>query len=282
VAYACHQEIEFAFVQDPLVPAVSVVIPCYGQADYLADAVTSVVGQTFTDWEIVIVDDGSPDDVARVASDLIAAHPQHRIRLLRQPNAGVAAARNAAIETSKGRYILPLDADDEVDPTMLAKTTSLLEGDRRIAIAYTDVQQFGEGGELIQAAEYDPARLPEANQLSYCSLYRREVWEATGGYSPNMTWGHEDWDFWVGAAECGYRARRIPEPLLRYRIRPGTRYADALTHDAEMRRQMRLNHPATYSPSRRLARWLRVVPGTFVRRVSRRLRRMGRTPSSAA
>jgi hypothetical protein len=282
VPNACHQEIEFRFVQDPSIPTVSIVIPCYRQAEYLPDAVASVVAQTFADWEIVIVDDGSPDDTAAVAAELIAGHPEHRIRVVRQDNLGLPGARNAGISISKGRYVLPLDADDAIEPTMLEKSVGLLDSDRSVAIAYTDLQQFGGGHELVRAAEFDPVRLPEANHLSYCSLYRREVWEATGGYDPGMIWGYEDWDVWVGASERGYRARRIAEPLFQYRIRAGSMYADALAHDAELRRRMRRNHPATYRPTRRLARWVRVVPGALVRRAARRLRRLGRAPDGVA
>ena len=278
VANACHQELEFAFTQRTDVPTVSVVIPCYRQAEYLPDAVASVVGQTFADWEIVIVDDGSPDDTALVASGLIAKHPDRRIRVHRQANSGLAGARNAGIEGAKGRYVLPLDADDRIEPRMIETTVGALEGDPTIAIAYTDLQRFGEAGELIRAAEFDPSRLPEANHLSYCSLYRREVWEAVGGYNSNMVWGYEDWDFWVGAAEKGYRARRVAEPLFLYRVRSNSMYSTTLQHDAELRRQMRLNHPATYRASRRLVRWLRVVPQRVAGRASRRLRQVLHAP----
>jgi hypothetical protein len=278
VANACHQELEFAFTQRSDVPTVSVVIPCYEQAEYLPEAVASVVDQTFTDWELIIVDDGSPDETALVASGLIAKYPDNRIRVHRQANAGLASARNAGIGSTKGRYVLPLDADDRIDPRMLEATVGVLERDPTIAIAYTDLQQFGEGGELIRAAEFDQSRLPEANHLSYCSLYRREVWEAVSGYNSNMLWGYEDWDFWVGAAEKGYRASRVPEPLFQYRVRPDSMYSTTLQHAVELRRQMRLNHPATYRTSRRLGRWLRVVPRDSARRVRHRFQRALQAP----
>ncbi len=270
VPNACHQALDFFFLRRSDVPAVSVVIPCHGQTVCLPEAVASVVAQTFTDWELIIVDDGSPDDTSRVASDLIAAHPEHRIRLLRQANAGLPAARNAGILGAKGRYILPLDADDMIAPSMLERTVAALENEPNIAIVCTDQMQFGDAHKIIRIGSIDPRTIPERNQFGYCSLFRREVWEAVGGYNPNMAWGYEDWDYWVGAVEHGYRVHHIPEPLCHYRMRLATRHSDAILHDAALRKQIKLNHPDTYRRSRRASRWIRALPhrvGSRVRRI---------------
>ncbi len=257
-------------VVDAAVPVVSIVIPCYEQAAYLPDAVDSVIAQTFTDWELVIVDDGSLDDTGAVAAALIADNPDRRIRLVRQANGGVSSARNAGISVSKGRYVLPLDADDVVEPNMLAATVRLLESRREIGIAYTDLRTFGAADTVFRTPEFNAFTLPAANEFAYCSLYRREIWEAVGGYNPNMVHGNEDWDFWIGAVECGYRAARVPELLFAYRLRPGTRSSLALEHDAMLRRQLRANHPRLYRPWLRLARWSLRLAGR-VRRLLRRL-----------
>ena len=255
VARAAHEELPFVFTQRTDVPAISVIIPCYKQAEFLPEAVESVIAQTFTDWEIVIVDDGSPDATGQVADTLARQNPTKRIRVVRQANAGVARARNAGIEIARGTCILPLDADDRIEPTMLERTRRLLEEQPGVAIAYTDVRMVGDDNGVVHAGEFNPTILPIANHLSYCSLYRREVWEAVAGYNPNMVVGYEDWDFWVGAVECGYVGRRIPEPLFEYRVRSATRTADAIAHNSELRRQIRLNHPSLYRWDRRLRRW---------------------------
>jgi glycosyltransferase involved in cell wall biosynthesis len=273
VANAAHEVVDFDYTRRPDIPTVSVIIPCYGQAQYLPAAVASVVAQTFDDWELVVVDDGSPDDTAQVAERLINRHVGRRIRLLRGPNQGLSRARNTGIEAARGRYILPLDADDEVAPTMLESTVDVLERDPSIAAVYTDLQQFGEGDHLIRAADFNPNTLPDANHLSYCSLYRREVWEAVGGYNPNMKWGYEDWDFWLGVVEKGYQARRIPQPLFRYRIRATGMYAGAVEHDSELRRQMTVNHPMMYRRSERLKRRFRLQLRAIVARLRRGVRR---------
>jgi len=133
-----------------------------------------------------------------------------------------------------------------LEPAMLERAVGLLEREPGVAIVYTDLRQFGGGAAVVQAQEFDASRLPDGNQLNYCSLYRREVWDAVGGYNPNMRHGYEDWDFWIGAAERGYVARRIPEILFRYRVRANGMYASALRHDIELRTQIRANHPGSF------------------------------------
>jgi glycosyltransferase involved in cell wall biosynthesis len=231
---------------------VSVVIPCHGQARYLAEAVESVVGQTFADWEIVIVDDGSPDDTADVAGTLIAAHPDRRIRLLRQANQGTPGARNAGIAASSGRYILPLDADDVLLPAMLERTVSLLEAEPALAIAYTDYRRFGSETGDVATGPWTMAALSYSCPLSSTTLYRREVWDAVGGYNTNMHHGYEDWDFWIGAAERGFLGRRIAAPLWLYRKAPQSRNVAAIGREPEILEQIRRNHPAVFTPRRRL------------------------------
>jgi glycosyltransferase involved in cell wall biosynthesis len=246
----CHQEVELPLTRsgEPT-PAISVIIPCYKQAEYLREAVESVVAQTFTDWELVVVDDGSPDATAATAEAIIAAHPGRAIRLLRKPNGGVSEARNAGIRMARGAYILPLDADDIIRPTMLEKTVRLLDSDPGIAIAYTDITHFGAVDRTIQAGEFDAAKIPNNNQLNCCSLYRREVWEQSGGYR-SLHWGYEDWDFWVGCAAAGFRAARVPEPLLLYRVKDASRDTVAVSRDGELRARIVLNHPQLYSSTR--------------------------------
>jgi glycosyltransferase involved in cell wall biosynthesis len=248
-------------------PKVSVVIPCYGQARYLPEAVASVVAQTFTDWEIVIVDDGSPDETATVAAALIAQHAPARIRLVRQTNGGVARARNAGIATSQGRFILPLDADNRLEPEFLAATVAVLEADPSIAIAYTDYRLFEGASDVKLRPEWELDRLCDWNYIENTSLFRREAWVASGGYNANMVEGLEDWDFWLSCAEHGYIGQHVPEVLFSYRQRPGSRNEQALLHLDTLRRRIRANHPSLFSPTRRLRRLARRLRVRFLGRV---------------
>jgi glycosyltransferase involved in cell wall biosynthesis len=223
------------------------VVPCYKQAEFLPEAIGSVVAQTFTDWELIIVDDGSPDDTVDFAEKLIAMYPNRSIRFLRKPNGGVSDARNAGIAVARGAYILPLDADDMIRPTMLEKTVQLLDSNPDIAIAYTDIMHFGANERTICAAEFDPSKIPHNNQINSCSLYRRDAWELVGGYKA-FFWGYEDWDFWVGCTAAGLRASRSPEFLLLYRVKEVSMYTIAVAHDVELRSRIVLNQPELFTP----------------------------------
>lgn len=251
---ACHQELPLLLARDRTRPTVSVVIPCYGHAQFLPDAVASVVSQTYTDWELVIVDDGSPDATAAVAAELIHRYEGSRIRLISQANAGVSTARNRGIMESTGEFILPLDADDMIAPRFLSVTLDALGSHPDRAIAACDQISIGETRFRGLRPPFLPFLLPALNHLPYCALYRREVWDVVGGYNPNMRHGYEDWDFWVGAIEAGFRPLRVPEPLFVYRVHGTSRSTEAARHDRELRHQVRDNHPRLYTVPLRLAR----------------------------
>ncbi|GMU47663.1 MAG: glycosyl transferase [Porticoccaceae bacterium] len=106
-------------------PRFSIVIPCYNYGHWLARAVNSVLAQDGDDWDLLVIDDGSSDDTARIARELQARHPG-RLRFLTQANRGVAATRNRGIDETRGRYLIFLDADDELAPGALAAYRELL------------------------------------------------------------------------------------------------------------------------------------------------------------
>ncbi len=249
---ACHQEVRFKFIEPIKIdeyrpPMVSIVIPCYNQAHFLNEAVESVVNQTFQDWECIIVNDGSPDNTSEVARELISKYPDKKIILAEKQNGGLADARNFGIKNSRGKYILPLDADDKILPEMLENTVDLLENNPEIAIAYTDTIRFGSVNDTYPTGEYDLKRLSLINILNYCSLFRRKAWEAVGGYNTKMLWGYEDWDFWIACGEKGFFGKRVPKLLFMYRIKGDSMLTNAYKHDIELKAQIVLNHPNLYS-----------------------------------
>ena len=256
---ACHQEVPLHLTEfTPQVPVVSVVIPCFQQAQFLPEAVESVVAQTFLGWEIVIVNDGSPDDTGAVAKDLFGRYPSRRLRLIEQENRGLAAARNAAIRAATGRYVLPLDADDRLAPALLHKALAWLEAHPETAIVYTDMACFGASQHTVSMAPYDFDRLCGNNLLPYCALYRREAWEQVGGYRTDMVHpGYEDWDFWIGCGARGFLAYRLPEPLFHYRIRDASMITRALDHDLVLRADIVRHHPSLYSDTTQ--RWAQAL-----------------------
>lgn len=228
-------------------PLVSIIIPCYNQARFLPEAVASVVAQTFADWEIIIVDDGSPDDTAQVAARLIAAFPERRIRLLRQENRGLAAARNAGITMALAPYILPLDADDAIAPEMLALTVAALEAHPEVGFVYTDVQRFGAETNILRTQPYSLERLRFECLMMPATLFRRAAWRQVGGFRTfGAAQGYEDWDFWISLGEAGWEGLHIARPLLRYRRSGGSMLSQARRHDLELRAQIILDHRRLY------------------------------------
>ena len=201
---------------EPATVKVSVVIPCFNSSAFLAETVASVLAQTLRDCEIVFVDDGSTDDTRPIIEHLMAACADRPMHLVSQTNAGVAAARNRGIAEARGRYVLPLDADDLIAPTMLEECAVLLDADAEIAVVYTDRRDFGDVDGEWPAGKFALGHLKYFNQIAYCSLFRRSMWEDLGGYRVNVT-GFDDWDFWVAAAARGYRGKHLPKPLLRHR-----------------------------------------------------------------
>lgn len=228
-------------------PKVSVVIPCYNYGRYLTDAVESVVNQTYQDFEIIIVNDGSTDNTKLVAESLIESYKNYNIVLLNQTNSGQPAiTRNHGIAESKGKYILCLDADDKIAPTMIEECVKVLENDASVAIAYTDRMDFDGIDKVVQAGDYNFEKLKYENHISYCALYRREVWEQVGGYRTNVK-GCEDWDFWVAAGIKSYFGKKIPKPLFQYRRHDTGVFQSVQGRLHESQAQIILNNTEAYS-----------------------------------
>lgn len=239
-------------------PRVSVIIPCYNHGRYLPEAVASVVAQTCDGWELIIVDDGSTDDSAAVAEQLIARYSEHNMRLLRQANQGLSASRNNGIRVARGAYILPLDADDQIEPDMLAATLAVLERQPEVGFVYTDVRMFGEENRIWSGGAYSLDKLRFDCPMVPMTLFRKHAWAASGGFRCDLyPQGYEDWDFWLSLAADGWQGNHIARPLVRYRRTNGSMLAKARRHDLELRAQIVLHHPGLYTAG--LLAWARQV-----------------------
>jgi glycosyltransferase involved in cell wall biosynthesis len=208
-------------------PLVSIIIPFYDQAEYLQETVASALGQTYSDCELVVIDDASP---APDAEALLTTYRSNRLRIERNArNIGAAASRNKGIELASGELILPLDADDLILPEYLEKTVNLLISDPKIAGVYTNVYQFGEC-EISWQPVISPAHLLCGQGSPVTMLMRRDVFTATGGYKPHLREG-ENSELILSALELGLRFAHIPEELFHYRRhrREQTRQSDFIS-----------------------------------------------------
>lgn len=252
VPNSCHQEVplklsRIAGRRPDGKPLVSIVIPCYEQANFLPEAVESIVAQTFEDWELIIVNDGSTDDTSGVAGRLIEKYSTKNICLLEKENGGLADARNTGIAAARGKYILPLDADDKISADYLAEAVAILEDRPEYAIVYVDEQNFGNASHIHRKGLVSLENQLRSNIHDYCSLFRKELWERIGGYSPAMFLGGEDWNFWITAAKMGLQSYHLAKPYFWYRNRVNSMVAETLAKLDEVKAHIVLHHPELFN-----------------------------------
>jgi glycosyltransferase involved in cell wall biosynthesis len=194
---------------------VSVVIPCFNHGAYLPEAVESVERVKRDDIEIIVIDDGSTDELTRTVIDKVAARG---IKVIRQENKGLGVARNAGVLASQGEYLFPLDADDRLRSGWIERGIEILDANPQVGVVYGDAQCFGTRTDRWHVGPFDPERLLFSNFIHASALYRRSVWERNAGYDGTMpVQGLEDWDFWVGALERGWRFHYLSEVFFEYR-----------------------------------------------------------------
>jgi glycosyltransferase involved in cell wall biosynthesis len=215
-------------------PIVSIIIPAFQVASYVADTLRSVVDQTFRRWEAIVINDGSPD-TAQLEQAL--APYTGRIRYITQPNMGAAAARNAGFRAARGEWLAFLDGDDCWLPSFLEKQLALLR-DEHLDMVWSDGFFFGDtklaGSRLSTVssnqgiANFEGLLSARINVNNSSTIIRRSLVDAVGHADETIRRG-QDFDLWARLFARGVRARYNPEPLFRYRIRPGNLTGDVLS-----------------------------------------------------
>jgi glycosyltransferase involved in cell wall biosynthesis len=198
-------------------PKVSVIMPCYNYGQYLSEAVDSVIQSTYSDFELIIVNDGSTDDLTIDTLKQYEHHHDQRITVIHRENGGLSCARNTGITASKGDLILLLDSDDLIGDTFIEKAVTVLDSNPEIGIVYCDVEQFGTLSGLLPVPEFSLRNMVMEVCITATALYRKHYWEASGGYDETMKSGMEDHDFWLSALELGAKPYKINETLFFYR-----------------------------------------------------------------
>lgn len=218
----------------------SIVIPVYNQAQFLPEAVSSALAQTYGNVEVIVVNDGSTDDSLAKAKEWGSA-----IKLVNQSNKGLPGARNAGVMNSSGEVMLMLDADDWIDKDYLAKTVPLMMDG--VGAVTTGTAPFGEyNGCDWEAVKPRLENLKVRNGLVYCSLIRRAAFLETGGYNPRMTWGYEDWNLWIDIMKRGWDIIALMEPLFHYRVKAASMFTEAAKHHEELVSIIHKLHPDLY------------------------------------
>jgi glycosyltransferase involved in cell wall biosynthesis len=191
---------------------VTVVIPCFNHGRYLGEAIDSALAQYGGNLPIVVVDDGSTELETETA---LAGLPES-VTVIRQDNAGPAAARNAGFALAQTQYVMPLDADDRLPPGTLTAMRSGLEADPGAAYAYGTMRFFGDWSGVVSFPPFDPYRLLYRPIVGWLGLIRREAWEQVGGFDPSLT-GFEDWDFTLATLAHDLHGHRLDRVVLEYR-----------------------------------------------------------------
>jgi glycosyltransferase involved in cell wall biosynthesis len=214
-------------------PTVSVVIPAYNATRWLGRTLAAVRSQTFADFEVLVVDDESTDDTARVAADFAAK--DSRVRVLRQANRGAAAARNRGLRLARGRYIANLDADDIWRPTFLARLLATLEARPEAVLAFCRSEWIDAEDESLPGprpvfpAEPGYCDLLLRNPIGNgsCTVVRSEALRAVGGFDEDTSRRFGTGEDWLTFLRLSWRGpiAFVDEELLRYRV-----HADSASH----------------------------------------------------
>ena len=220
-------------------PLVSIIIPCYQQAEYLAEAIQSALAQTWLRKEVIVVNDGSPDATSAVAR-------RFPVKLIEQENRGLPAARNAGIAAATGKYILCLDADDRLAPECLKRCVG--KGD----IVVPGQQEFERGRAFYRRrmGRFSLRDFLVANRIHCASMFRRADWLRAGGFDEKMTLGFEDWEFWIRLVANGASVVAIDEPLFFYRVHKSMTATTSRPHSLEIKAYMRAKHSGLFHQCR--------------------------------
>jgi len=207
-------------------PQVSVITPAYNTERFLAASLDSALAQSFRDFEIVVVDDGSTDGTGAIAARYAAQHGP-RIRIVHQANLGLCGARNTAIQIARGKYLAMLDADDEWLPQHLADSVAALEKHPQAGFVHANIERIDARGNVLQVPrrywrEHDDvfARLFLREEHVSCPtvVLRRELIEQLGGFDPRFNrLGCEDRDLWLRIA-AAHEVVFLPNVHARYRL----------------------------------------------------------------
>jgi glycosyltransferase involved in cell wall biosynthesis/GT2 family glycosyltransferase len=225
---------------------VSVIVPCHNSACFLADTLASIRAQTHPAVETILVNDGTdnPRDL-RLLRELGGTVN----RYIEQPHLGLPAARNTAFRAASADYVVPLDADDLLDPTYIAECLAVMEAHPEASFIYTDYRTFGDVRYTERLLDYNLFVLLYRNMATPSAvLVAKRAWERAGGYDESMTVGYEDWDFWLRLADHDCFGLRLPRVLFHYRRREGSMFAIAHKHHDALVKRIQANHRRLYSP----------------------------------
>lgn len=212
---------------------ISVCIPCFNQGEYLAEAIESVLAQSFRPYEIWVCNDGSQDETRYIANQYT------EVKYIEQVNKGLASARNTGLMNMTGDYFYPLDADDMMLENCLEKITETIEKNPDADVIAPSFKEFGVRDTtitLMKEPKLEDFRL--ANRIGYFSAIKKEALLEVGGYSPKMVFGYEDYHLWINLLSRGKKIVTLQDVLVLYRAKEISMITDAQKHHSELMAQI--------------------------------------------
>jgi glycosyltransferase involved in cell wall biosynthesis len=230
---------------------VSAIIPCFNAETTIERAIVSIVSQTTTVSEIIVVNDGSTDTSGRLLEDLKLKY--HQLKVIHQENKGVSYARNIAIQEASGDYVLTLDADDYFDNSFVEKALIKFSEDASYGAIMCGYARIVKEKKI---KPYIPTVVSLAscllnNGVLACLLFKKEVLDITGAYDTAMGKGYEDWDLNIRILKLGYTFGVVQEVLFNYSDTKGSRTAIATKNDLELKFQLYDKYKNDYTANAR-------------------------------
>lgn len=221
---------------------VTVIIPCFNHGVYIHRTLHAIWNQTWKNLEVIIVDDGSDEETRKILQVI----EKTNVKVLFQENGKTSKARNTGFANAAGKYILTIDADDLLEPTFVEKGMEVLRQHPKIGVVSAWVNCFGFSNYQWLPTGGGVEDFLEDINCSAFGLIRREIWEANGGFDESMQVGYEDWEFWLNTTKKGWVIHIIPEFLLHYRIKWGSRAFDAFNSRKEIVNYIKQKHRDLY------------------------------------
>lgn len=200
---------------------VSVVIPCYNHGKYLEETLQSIEKSTDKyPVEVIVVNDGSTDENTL---EVFKRIEDKGFFVLHQANQGLGKARNNGIKLAKGKYILPLDSDNNVCKPYLNEAIEILEKNKSVSIVYGDAIYIGEKSGIWKNHPLDKNKILLSNHIDACAVFRKDVWTLVGGYAEDMPYmGSEDWNFWLKCINLNQDFYYLDTNCFEYRVLSGS------------------------------------------------------------
>ena len=196
---------------------ISIIIPCYNTENTVIETLISVKEQEHSNWEAIIVNDGSPDNLESLVLDFIKYNK--RFKYFKKENGGLASARNFGISKANGEFIVPLDSDNKLNANFLIEALKIFREKKSIGVVYGNAYYFGSKNGIWKMGEFDSLKILNSNYIDACAVFRKQIFNIIEGYDSNLPFqGHEDWDLWLQILSTNFEIYYLDKILFHYRV----------------------------------------------------------------